>query len=185
MNLPRPSFSRLAMTAILCLFSVGAVGSEKPEQKRIQITTKSAEARAHFDDGWAKVQTFRFAAALESWRKATIADPHLALAHVFIAYHSQDPAEQVSEQEKALDSKIYASREEQLIVDWLANTVQSHWIPAIQAMNEALQQFPNDGDLAWLAGTWLEIQQQPARAIPLFERALERIRLLLRPHPAF
>src|SRR5205807_3807035 len=78
----------------------------------------------------------------------------------------------ISEQEKALESKAYAGREEELIVDWLANTVQSHWIPAIQAMNEALQQYPNDGGLAWLAGTWLEIQQQPSRAIPLFEKSI-------------
>ena len=161
------------VVSVLCLISVASAGNKSSTQSsRIKVTTNSAEARNLFNDGWSKVQTFRFADALESWRKATQADPHLALAHVLIAYHTTNPAEQVSEQEKALESKSYAGREEELIVDWLANTVQSHWIPAIQAMNEALQEYPNDGGLAWLAGTWLEIQQQPARAIPLFEKSI-------------
>jgi tetratricopeptide (TPR) repeat protein len=38
-------------------------------------------------------------------------------------------------------------------------------------MNEALERFPNDKHLAWLAGLWLENQRESERAIPLFERA--------------
>jgi tetratricopeptide (TPR) repeat protein len=168
-----PSSRFLVIVPFLCLICIAAAtNKDKSQSSRINVTTKSAAARTLFNDGWSKVQTFRFAEALESWRKATQADPQLALAHVLIAYHTTNPAEQVSEQEKALESKAYAGREEELIVDWLANTVQSHWIPAIQAMNEALQQYPNDGGLAWLAGTWLEIQQQPSRAIPLFEKSI-------------
>ena len=169
------SFPGLRLLVIAVLVLASSAYSDKKainQPSRINVTTSSSEARALFNDGWAKVQTFRFADALESWRKATQADPHLALAHVLIAYHTTNPAEQVLEQEKALESKAYAGREEELIVDWLANTVQSHWIPAIQAMNQAVQEFPNDGGLAWLAGTWLEIQQQPARAIPLFEKSV-------------
>src|SRR5436309_1429108 len=168
-----PSARLMAAAFFLGLLSFASASKTGTNQSgRINVTTTSAEARTLFNDGWSKLQTFRFADALESWRKATQADPHLALAHVLIAYHTTNPAEQVLEQEKALESKAHAGREEELIVDWLANTVQSHWIPAIQAMNEALQEYPNDGGLAWLAGTWLEIQQQPARAIPLFEKSI-------------
>jgi len=70
-----------------------------------------------------------------------------------------------------LATRKNAGSEEQLIIDWISNANQSHWVPAIQAMNEALSRYPQDKHLAWLAGLWLTGQRQSERAIPLFERA--------------
>jgi tetratricopeptide (TPR) repeat protein len=119
----------------------------------------------------AKMETLHWEPAMQEWRLAAQADPQFALAHIFLTMLSRDPAEQVTEREKAVASRKFASPEEQLIVDWISNSNQSHWIPAIQAMNEALERFPNDKHLAWLAGLWLENQRESERAIPLFERA--------------
>jgi tetratricopeptide (TPR) repeat protein len=162
---PKPA---LLLIASLCLLL--PLCAQQPDEA-MQITTTSAEARSHFQQGMAKMETLHWEPAMQEWRLAAQADPQFALAHIFLTMLSRDPAEQVTEREKAVASRKFASPEEQLIVDWISNSNQSHWIPAIQAMNEALERFPNDKHLAWLAGLWLENQRESERAIPLFERA--------------
>jgi tetratricopeptide (TPR) repeat protein len=80
----------------------------------------------------------------------------------------------MAEREKAVATRKFAGPEEKLIIDWLANANQAHWIPAIQAMNEALHSYPNDKHLQWLAGWWLALNQnQSPRALVHFERAIK------------
>jgi tetratricopeptide (TPR) repeat protein len=155
---------------ILALASAGA----QPARDALGMTAKSPKARAAFEDGLAKVETLHVQAGLASWRKAAQEDPNFALAHILLAYFSPDPTEQVAEREKALATRKVAGNEEQLIVDWLANASQTKWVPAIQAMNQALAENQQDKHLAWLAGWWLLLaQDQPGRAIPMFERAIQ------------
>lgn len=139
----------------------------------MQVTTRSAKARALFNEGMAKMETLHWDAALQSWRKAAQADTQFALAHIFLTMLSRDSVEQFTEREKAFASRQGIGREEQLIVDWIGNASQGQWIPAIQDMNEAAVEFPQDKRLAWLTGLWLEGQRQSARAIPFFERAIQ------------
>ena len=79
---------------------------------------------------------------LENFRSAVQADPQFALGHILLTFFSQDPTEQVAEREKALATRATAGPEEKLVIDWLANASQANWIPAIQAMNEALKSYP-------------------------------------------
>lgn len=140
----------------------------------IEITTKSPRAHALFEQGLKKMELLHLEAGLAKWRKAVEADPHFALGHIFLAFFSQNPAEQVAEREKALATRQYAGAEEQLIIDWQVNAGQGHWIPAIQAMNTALERYPRDKYLAWMAGWWLALaQNQSPRAIALFERVIK------------
>src|SRR5262249_5603615 len=91
----------------------------------------------------------------------------------FLAYFAQDPTEQVAERGKALAARSLAGPEEQLIIDWLANGSKSQVVPAIQAMNEALERYQQDKHLAWLARWWLMLAQaEPGRAIRMFDRAI-------------
>jgi tetratricopeptide (TPR) repeat protein len=159
--------TKFRLLTVLCLLSVNAFAAATA----MEITTKSPEARASFQDGIAKMETLHWEPALESWRAAVQSDPDFALAHALLAMLSRDPVEQVAERDKAVASRKSAGPEEQLIVDWVANASQSHWIPAIQAMNEALRQNPRDKHLAWLAGLWLTNQRQSEHAIRMFERA--------------
>ena len=165
------SARNLALIATLLLTcSVGLYGEQKGG---MQMSTKSQKARAFFEEGLAKMETLHIQAGLQNWRNAAQADPNFALAHIFLANFAEDPTEQVAEREKALAARHSAGPEEQLIIDWLANAGESHWVPAIQAMNTALQQYPKDKHLAWLAGWWLLLSQNEAmRAIPAFERAI-------------
>lgn len=152
------------------LCAVSPVCAQQPSDD-MQLTTSSVEARSHFQQGMARMETLHWEEALREWRKAAQADPQFALAHIFLTMLSRDPAEQVEERKKAVAARDSAGPEEQLIIDWIANANRSQWIPAIEAMNEALQRFPRDKHLAWLAGLWLENQRESERAIPLFERA--------------
>jgi tetratricopeptide (TPR) repeat protein len=145
--------------------------AEPQKATAMEITTKSPQARALFEQGLAKMETLHWEAALADWRDAAALDPNFTLAHTFLAMLSRDPIEQVAERDRALATRNFAGREEQLILDWTANSSQSHWVPAIQAMNEALSEYPQDKYLAWLAGLWLTNQRQSERAIPQFERA--------------
>ena len=160
----------LALFLLLFFLALSCAAQSTTE---LQITTHSAKARALFADGMAKMETLHWDAALQSWRKATQADPQFALAHIFLTMLSRDPLEQFAERDKAFASKQSISREEQLIVDWIGKASQGQWIPAIQDMNEAALEFPQDKRLAWLTGLWLEGQRQSSRAIPFFERAIQ------------
>lgn len=163
-----PTTIRLSIV-FLCLCAL-PTWAQQPSDT-LQLTTKSDLARAHFEQGMALMETLHWEAALQEWRKATISDPQFGLAHIFLTMLSRDPAEQVEERKKAVAVRDSAGPEEQLIIDWIANANRSQWIPAIEAMNEALARFPQDKHLAWLAGLWLENQRESERAIPLFERA--------------
>jgi len=155
------------------MFLLVLAASAEQQPAGMEISTKSEKARAYFEHGLAKMETLHTEAALQSWRNATQADPDFALAHIFLAYFAQDPTEQVREREKALRARNLAGPEEQLIIDWLANGSKSQILPAIQAMNEALERYQQDKHLAWLAGWWLMLaQDEPGRAIPMFERAI-------------
>ncbi|HKF23293.1 MAG TPA: tetratricopeptide repeat protein [Candidatus Angelobacter sp.] len=162
---------RRALVLTLALHSLLALTQVPQKKNGIEITTSSPEARTRFEQGLVQMETLHWEAALKEWRQATQADPKFALAHIFLAMLSRDPAEQVVEREKALAARQTAGPEEQLIIDWIANAGENHWVPAIQAMNTALERYPQDKHLTWLAGLWLENQRQSERAIPLFERA--------------
>src|ERR1051326_5919961 len=100
---------------ISCLAPAAAVAKDANSSKAgIRITTKSAEARAYFEEGLAKYQTLHLQVGLANWRKAVQADPQFALAHIFLANFSDDPAEQVAEREKALANRNHVSEEERL-----------------------------------------------------------------------
>jgi tetratricopeptide (TPR) repeat protein len=163
---------RVLFAASLMAGSLPAYAHRDPNG--MQISTKSPQAHALFEKGMHKVEMMHLQDGLESLRGAVKADPKFALGHILLTFFSQDPAEQVAEREKALATRKFAEREEQLIIDWLANASQSHWIPAIQAMNEALQAYPRDKHLHWLAGWWLTLNQnQTQRAIVQFERVIQ------------
>src|SRR5215831_13778947 len=117
-----------------------------------QITTKSPRAHKLFEQGLNKVALLHFQAGLADWREAAQTDPHFALAHIYLAFFSQDPAEQLAERDKALATRQYAGPEEQLIIDWIANASQGRLVPAILSLNDALERYKQDKYLAWLAG---------------------------------
>jgi len=89
-------------------------------------------------------------------------------------FFTQDPTEKMTEMDKALATRANANAEEKLVIEWLADQAQARWIPAIQAMNEALEKYPHDKHLHWLAGWWLLVDHnQSQRAVAMFERVTQ------------
>jgi tetratricopeptide (TPR) repeat protein len=170
----------LFRTAILVLcLAAFAVAENVPraEQGILPITTKSPAARQLFVDGLVKLQNLHGPEAMQDLRKAVQLDPDFALANIMISFESVDPsvdpAEKVAARDRAIAARSKVSHGEQLVVDWLTNSSEGRMVPAIQAMNEVLEQFPKDKFLAWLGAVWVENQQQITRAIPLFERVVQ------------
>ncbi|HEY2116607.1 MAG TPA: tetratricopeptide repeat protein [Candidatus Angelobacter sp.] len=162
------------------VFTVGVFGSFELKAfahdtpTGMHISTKSPQAHVFFEKAMAKMEMLHTADGLENFRSAVQADPQFALGHIFLTFFSQDPTEQVAEREKALATRASAGPEEKLIIDWLANASQAKWVPAIQAMNEALTSYPHDKHLHWLAGWWLQLDQnQSQRAVAMFERVMQ------------
>lgn len=170
-------FLRPLAAAMLMIALSAGVTTQAPaavsSDPGITITTKSPQARTFFVQGLAECQTLHLRAGFQLWRKAADADPNFALAHILLSNFSRDPAERVMEREKAVAARPYVSREEQLIIDWLSNSSQGKWVPAIQAMNEALEKYGNHKIVVWLGGMWLDEQRQWPRAIVLYKQALQ------------
>ena len=172
----RNQFFRIALLAVC--FSSGALAQTAPREQQgiLPITTKSAPARQLFVGGLVKLQNLHGPEAMQDLRKAVQLDPDFAMANIMISFESVDPsvdpAEKVAAREKAVAAKSRVSHGEQLVIDWLSNSSEGRIVPAIQAMNEVLEQFPNDKFLAWMGAVWVENQQQITRAIPLFERVV-------------
>lgn len=168
---------------IIVLFAVclgsSAIAQTSPREPQgiLPITTKSAPARQLFVGGLVKLQNLHGSEAMKDFHKAVQLDPDFALAHIIISFESVDPsvdpAEKVAARDKANAVKSRVSRGEQLVIDWLTNSSEGRMVPAIQSMNEVLEQFPNDKFLAWLGAVWVENQQQITRAIPMFERVVQ------------
>jgi tetratricopeptide (TPR) repeat protein len=173
----RNHFFRTAFVAV-CLGSM-AWGQAAPRDQQgiLPITTKSAPARQLFVGGLVKLQNLHGPEAMQDFRKAVQLDPDFALANIMISFESADPsvdpAEKVAAREHANAARSKVSSGEQLVIDWLSNSSEGRMVPAIQAMNEVLEQFPNDKFLAWLGAVWVENQQQITRAIPMFEREVQ------------
>lgn len=171
------SIVSILLLASLSVLTAQAEDTKSPEAGIVPITTTSAEARDLYVHAMVKLENLHGQEAMQDFRKAVQLDPDFAMANIIIGFPTIDPIVEPGERaavlSKANAAKAKVSQGEQLIIDWVTNTKQGHMVGAIQAMNEALDEFPNDKHLAWLAGVWLENQQQWRRAIPVFERAIK------------
>jgi pentatricopeptide repeat protein len=172
------AYLRHYLVIFCCLtFSVSVFASAQvpasASDPGITVTTSSPEARELFAAGLARCQTLHLREGFQLWRKAAQVDPDFALVHILLSNFSPDPGERVAEREKALAARRHASAEEQLVIDWLSNSSKGHLVPAIQAMNTALEKHKNHKMVVWLAGMWLDGQHQWARAAQMYEQAIQ------------
>src|SRR5947208_639521 len=162
-NMSRNHFFRIALLAVCFGAAAVAETAARDQQGSLPITTKSAPAHQLFVDGLVKLQNLHGPEAMQDLHKAIQLDPDFALANIMISFESVDPsvdpAEKVAARDRANAAKSKVSRGEQLVIDWLSNSSEGKIVPAIQAMNEVLEQYPNDKFLAWLGAVWVENQQ--------------------------
>jgi len=142
-----------------------------PQEELLPITTSSVEARQVFEQGLVRFQRdLRVETAVDTWEQAAKKDPGFALAHGLIAFVSRDPAVQAAHRKQALALSKNVTKGEQLVIAWMADAGDSHFLEAIADMNQALALYPHDQNLVWFAGWWLIHQSEDEKAIPFFER---------------
>jgi hypothetical protein len=111
------------------------------------------------------------AEAIEMLRKAVEIDPEFAMGHEFLTQISLDPAEQVSEQQKAFATRNHASPGEQLAIGWYQDATDHKLISAIMKMNDLLSRYPHDKWVVWMTTWWLTTETQYERSIEVYERS--------------
>ena len=126
-----------------------------------------------FQDGLTAFENDRDHLALESWRRCEKKDPRFALVHLFISLVATDPQEQKTERHRAQVLAGIASKRDRLLVKWLSGVEEEQYVPAIAAMNDLLASYPEDKQVAFLAGRWLSSQEQYEQGIKLLRRATE------------
>jgi tetratricopeptide (TPR) repeat protein len=169
-----------SLAALFVCLVVATLSAETPSKSApgvLPVTTKSPEARQLFVGALVKLENLHGPEAMQDLRKAVRQDPDFALANIMITFASVDPtvdpAEQVAARTRANASRSKVSAGERLVIDWLTNSSEGKMVPAIQAMNEVLEEYPNDKYLAWLGAVWVENQQEIKHAIPMFEHAIQ------------
>lgn len=109
----------------------------------------------------------------QEWRDAGAADPNFALAHAWVAFSSNDPAEVSKERERAKALESGVTPGEKLMIDWIVNVQENNFVAGIAAMNDMLAMYPKDKRLLYLAGNWLMGEQEDELAGKMMERALK------------
>ena len=155
---------------------VTAVAGSAPQAKRhtpvLPLTSKSPEARRLAEQAMTlDLDQVEQAKAIEILRLAVKIDPDFAMAHEFLTQISLDPAEQVSEQQKALATRNHASAGERLAIEWYQDAMDHKLISAIVKMNDLLRQYPHDKWVVWMTTWWLTTETQYERSIEVYERS--------------
>ena len=152
-----------------------AAKSAEPSDS-IPVTTPSALARRDYQQGMVRSEQLLYIdVGTEYFRKAVKADPKFALGHATLAYFTTDPVEEARELKLAEFYIGKAQPDEKLEIQWMNGTKNGELIPAISAMNDLLQRYPNDKQFANMAGEWLLSQQQNYdKAEVILERVLKQ-----------
>jgi tetratricopeptide (TPR) repeat protein len=167
---------RSGLTTLLLSFALAlplqAHHIKQSAAKEMPVTTSSPKSRELFGRALTDYENLYLERANIGWRAAVQADPNFALAYVFIAYNSSDPAEAKAAQEKAKLLAAKASPGERLLIQWITSVRENNFIAGISAMNDMLEMFPKDKHLAYLAGNWMMGQNSYEQAQKTLQEAL-------------
>jgi tetratricopeptide (TPR) repeat protein len=155
---------------------VVAVGGSAQQAKRrtavLPLTSRFPEARRLARQAMTlDLDQVEQAKAIEILRLSVKIDPDFAMAHEFLTQISLDPAEQVSEQQKAFATRNHASAGERLAIEWYQDAMDHKLISAIVKMNDLLRQYPHDKWVVWMTTWWLTTETQYERSIEVYERS--------------
>lgn len=171
---------RRALLAVLfCAVLCAAQTKSAPKAPKTKsgntfpVTTTSAQARDLFEKAMVDYENLYLDRCTQEWRDAAAADPNFALAHAWVAFSSNDPAEITKERERAKALEPGVTPGEKLMIDWIVNVQENNFVAGIAAMNDMLAMYPKDKRLLYLAGNWLMGEQEDELAGKMMERALK------------
>ena len=173
-NMKTARFSMLLLMLSVGLATAIVADEKKPNvpADRLPVTTSSAAAARHFENGMVQYENHRWNLALNEWHEAVRLDHKFALAYTWICMTTVDPAEESSNRAHAKASMKDVTPGEQLLVRWMAGTHENNYVEGISAMNDMLAMYPNDKRLNFLVAYWLYKQDQYDFAEKLTLKAL-------------
>jgi tetratricopeptide (TPR) repeat protein len=175
---------RSLLIVVLCLSQAGVAQNPPAHTSRpaarakattpsmVPITTASVKARALYQQAMTDSMNFHLDRALDQWRAAVKLDPNFALAHLMIAFRSQDPKEAKAALQRANTAVRKGSAGERLFVRWITGIREGNFVSGIAAMNDLIARYPFDKQLLSLAGNWLMVRYSYDHAAELLNRAL-------------
>jgi tetratricopeptide (TPR) repeat protein len=146
--------------------------SKQAESDTLPVSTRSDRARALQQRALVDFGNLHVAQALQGWREAVKADPKFAQGWIQIAFNSKDPAEQNSALRRAKALAPRVTPGERLLIRWVADVRENHYVEGIQAMNDLCEMYPRDKWVLYLAGNWLVVQESFEPARKFMQRAL-------------
>ncbi len=139
----------------------------------LPATTESAEARQHYMAGWANFENSRFNAAHNHFLEAVAADPNFAMGHLMAAIAAPSTEAFVASLNRATETKIKVSEEEQILIGAFENALASDAQALISALKEMTSMYP-DSPRAWVfLGNALTNVNNAADARAAYTRAME------------
>ena len=139
----------------------------------LPATTESAEARQRYMAGWADFENSRFNAAHNHFLEAVAADPNFAMAHLMAALSAPSTEAFVASLDRATETKIKVSEEEQILIGAFENALASDAQALIAALREMTTMYP-DSPRAWVfLGNALTNVNNAAEARAAYTRAMQ------------
>jgi tetratricopeptide (TPR) repeat protein len=141
---------------------------------KVDPLTSNFEAWERYFRGIREEEAFHFPEALQNYREAVRADPHFALAHYRIAYRGEFLGLPPSDLDLAMRSALanvhsLPVKERLLVYAWKAHI--DGWDDEAQAIyRRAIDAFPDDKDVLFLAGDLHFHAQQWEEALPLLRK---------------
>jgi eukaryotic-like serine/threonine-protein kinase len=144
--------------------------------KVADLTTGNLEAYQHYFRGEQLKEAIRYEPAIEAYRRAIAIDPEFALAHYRIAYLGKftglDEATRKKEIEAALRHADRVPAKERTLIQAWKLVMDGRSAEAHALYDEAVRAHPQDKEVLFMAGDqWLH-EDEWAKALPYFERAV-------------
>ena len=131
------------------------------DTQTVPVSTPSKTAREDYELGMFHREELLYVEdGIDFFRKAIQADPHFALGHATLGFFTSDPAEEVRELALAKSNLSHAAPDEKVLIRWMMGTKNGNLVPAIAAMNDLLEKYPNDKRLTNMFAEWLLGPQQ-------------------------
>ena len=138
------------------------------------VSTKSADARKLVESALDQYENVLLDRSVESARLAAQKDPQFALAYAVWSFAARRTQPDFAALRQAEALAPTAPPDEQLLVRFLTAVQKDDLLPAIVAMNELLNRFPEDSHALYLTAEWLYFQQDYDRSVQMWERLIQR-----------
>jgi tetratricopeptide (TPR) repeat protein len=135
----------------------------------IPISTRSAEARKFIEVALDKYENHIVDGALANARKAINRDPQFALGYAALSLASLGSIPDAAALGHAKALLPHATPDEQLLIRWMISVSDRDLLPAIIAMNDLVEHYPNNKHVLYIIADWLYFQQDYDRSRKMLE----------------